>query len=91
MIPYFNLVKYGLGGRQGSGNQMFSWVHITDLIKAAEFAFNHQEMVGVYNLSSPNPVKNKVLMQLLRKATGKSIGLPAYKWMLWLGAKLIGT
>lgn len=30
LIPYFNLLKFGLGGRQGSGNQMYSWVHIED-------------------------------------------------------------
>ncbi len=28
LIPYFNLLKYGLGGKQGSGKQMYSWVHI---------------------------------------------------------------
>ncbi|MBW9235658.1 TIGR01777 family protein, partial [Leptospira santarosai] len=28
MEPYFNLVRFGLGGVQGDGNQMFSWIHI---------------------------------------------------------------
>ncbi|MFP3513807.1 epimerase, partial [Peribacillus sp. SIMBA_075] len=28
MEPYRKLVKYGLGGKQGSGRQMFSWIHI---------------------------------------------------------------
>jgi NAD dependent epimerase/dehydratase family enzyme len=30
-------------------------------------------------------------MQTLRKLTGHVIGLPAYKWMLAIGARLIGT
>ncbi len=28
ITPYFNLLKFGLGGRQGNGKQMYSWVHI---------------------------------------------------------------
>jgi uncharacterized protein len=29
--PIKNLVRFGLGGKQGNGNQMFSWIHIEDL------------------------------------------------------------
>jgi len=28
MKPYTNLVKYGFGGHQGNGRQMFSWILI---------------------------------------------------------------
>ena len=30
-------------------------------------------------------------MRTLRKVTGTSFGLPAYKWMLEIGAPIIGT
>jgi NAD dependent epimerase/dehydratase family enzyme len=30
-------------------------------------------------------------METFRKVTGQIIGLPAYKWMLQIGAPLIGT
>jgi uncharacterized protein len=36
MIPYFNLLKFGLGGRQGSGEQMYSWVHVEDTCRMIE-------------------------------------------------------
>lgn len=91
LIPYFNLLKFGLGGRQGSGKQMFSWVHIEDSCRMIEWIADHEELEGVYNCSSPNPVNNMELMQILRTLTGKRLGLPAYKWMLQLGAVLIGT
>ena len=46
---------------------------------------------GVYNVSSPNPVKNETFMQTLRNKTGTKIGLPAPAWLLKIGAAIIGT
>jgi len=91
MIPYFNLLKYALGGKQGSGNQMYTWVHMEDVCRVVEWLYDHHEMEGTFNLTAPNPVTNKYFMDTLRKITGHKIGLPAYKWMLKIGATLIGT
>lgn len=91
LIPYFNLLKFGLGGKQASGKQMYSWIHIDDTCRMIEWIYDHKEMEGTFNCSSPNPVTNEEFMQVLRKITGHKIGLPAYKWMLQLGAPIIGT
>ena len=91
IIPYFNLLKFGLGGKQGSGKQMYSWVHIKDTCNIIEWIHTHDEMEGVYNCSSPNPVTNEVFMKTLRNITGHKFGLPAYEWMLKIGAGIIGT
>lgn len=91
MIPYFNLLKFGLGGRQGNGQQRYSWIHIEDLARAIEWFYDHSEMEGIYNCSSPSPVTNDEFMKTLRKLTGNKIGLPAFNWMLELGAGIIGT
>lgn len=91
MKPYFNLLKFGLGGRQGNGKQMYSWVHVEDTCRMIEWIFEHKEMEGIYNCSSPGAISNDVFMTTLRKLTGHKIGLPAYKWMLKIGALLIGT
>ena len=91
LIPYFNLLKFGLGGKQGSGNQMYSWVHIEDTCRMIEWINNHSNINGTYNCCSPYPVTNKEFMKSLRKATGHKIGLPAFKWMLKTGAAIIGT
>lgn len=91
LIPYFNLLKFGLGGKQASGKQMFSWVHIEDTCCMIEWIFHHQDLEGTYNCSSPNPVPNEEFMKTFRKVTGHVLGLPAYKWMLKIGAPLIGT
>lgn len=91
MLPYFNLLKFGLGGKQGSGTQMYSWIHIEDTCRIIEWLFEHDELKGTFNCSSPNPVTNATFMNILRKVTHTSFGLPAYAWMLKLGAMLIGT
>lgn len=89
--PYSNLVKAGLGGKQGSGQQMFSWLHIEDLYQMVLFIQKNPMYHGVFNCSSPNPVKNEVLMQTFRKLIKPLFGLPAPKWMLKMGAAMIGT
>ena len=91
MIPYLNLIKFGLGGRQGSGKQMYSWVHIEDTCRIIDWLYTQKELEGVYNCCSPTPVNNETFMATLRKVTQKSFGLPAYEWMLKIGAMLIGT
>lgn len=91
LIPYFNLLKFGLGGKQGPGGQRYSWIHITDSFRIIEWIDSHNEMQGTYNCSSPNPVTNKEFMLALRRLTGNRMGLPVSSRMLKIGAWLIGT
>lgn len=91
LIPFFNLLKFGLGGKQASGKQIFSWVHIEDTCRMIEWIYDNRQIEGTYNCSSPNPVTNEDFMRTLRKATGTVVGLPAFKWMLRVGALIIGT
>ncbi|GIQ69519.1 TIGR01777 family protein [Xylanibacillus composti] len=89
--PYRQLVKFGLGGVQGKGTQMFSWIHVKDLYRIVRFAMEHTELEGPLNCSSPNPVPNHELMRQLRRALGRGFGLPAPRWLLECGAALIRT
>lgn len=91
LVPYLNLVKTGLGGRQGNGRQMYSWIHAEDLCRITEWLYQQPSVTGTLNAAAPNPVTNTVFMHTLRKATRRRWGLPAFKWMLEIGAALIGT
>jgi uncharacterized protein (TIGR01777 family) len=91
MKPLLNLVRFGLGGKQGNGRQMFSWIHIEDLFNIILFIQLHKELKGVYNCSAPNPVDNKTLMQTLRQVMKAKIGLPSPAWLLEIGAVIINT
>lgn len=91
MTPYVNLVKFGLGGVQGTGKQRFSWIHVEDLYRMILFLQEKEELSGVINGASPYPVTNKELMEQLRLALNRRIGLPSPKWLLEIGAGLIRT
>ncbi|MBP3952668.1 TIGR01777 family oxidoreductase [Bacillus suaedae] len=91
MTPFKNLVRFGLGGHQGTGEQMFSWIHVEDLFEITRFLERNEQLSGVFNCSAPNPVKNRELMKQLRRVMNRNVGLPAAKWMLEIGAWLIRT
>ncbi|KQC00168.1 TIGR01777 family oxidoreductase [Pedobacter sp. Hv1] len=91
MKPFTNLVCFGLGGKQGSGDQMFSWIHIEDLLGIILFLQLHEDLNGVFNCAAPNPIDNKTLMKCLRQTLGVKIGLPAPVWLLKIGAIMIRT
>jgi hypothetical protein len=85
------LVRFGLGGTSGSGQQYVSWVHDTDFVSAIEFLVAHSELKGVVNISSPEPLPNREFMRALRRAWGTWAGLPASRWMLEIGAVFLWT
>ncbi len=91
MIPLTNLVKLGLGGKQGPGSQKFSWIHIEDLYNMILFLKNREDLNGVFNCSSPHPITNRELMDHLRKTLKVKFGLPSPKWLLEIGAVFIRT
>jgi uncharacterized protein (TIGR01777 family) len=83
------LVRFGMGGRVGCGTQGISWIHETDLNRLFECALWDASMQGVYLATAPNPVSQSVFMRELRRAMGMPIGLPAFAWMVRLGAPLL--
>ena len=86
-----NLVKLGMGGKQGDGEQYVSWVHEHDVARSTEWFYDHPELEGVFNCTAPYAEKNAELMQIIRKNYGMPIGLPAPQWLLEMGAIVIGT
>lgn len=61
----------------GSGEQMVSWIEISDLTNLILFAIEHDHVSGTYNAVSPQPVTHKQLMKTIaRKKGGIKIPLP---------------
>ena len=83
------LVRLGLGGRVGAGTQGMSWIHETDMNRLFERGLTDPTMQGAYIVSSPNPVSQRDFMRELRRSMRMPIGLPAFAWMVRLGAPLL--
>jgi len=67
--------KYGLGAAFGSGKQMQSWIHLSDLAGIYYYILN-EELEGVYNAVAPFPVTNEELIKQIAKAMDKPLFLP---------------
>jgi uncharacterized protein (TIGR01777 family) len=86
-----NLVKCGLGGRQGDGQQYMSWIHEQDVARSTEWILDHDHLDGVVNCTAPVAIKNELFMKTLRQAWGIPFGLPSPQWLLEIGMLLIGS
>lgn len=85
------LVRFGLGGAQGRGSQFVSWLHEQDFARLVDWVLQNSAATGIYNAAAPGPVTNDYLMRTLRHQMRMPFGLPAPRWLLELGAQLIGT
>jgi uncharacterized protein (TIGR01777 family) len=83
------LSKIGLGGRQGSGKQIMSWIHLKDFVRIILFCMQ-KNLDGVINMASPNPVSNAVMMKVFREVNRVPIGIPTPTFLLKIGAKVMG-
>lgn len=85
------LVKKFLGGRNGDGRQYVSWIHEADFVAAIDRLIADESLAGPVNIASPKPLPNSEFMKELRLANGVKFGLPASRWMLEIGARLMKT
>ncbi len=85
------LVQFGLGGRNGDGQQYVSWIHYMDLVRAIYWLIEHKELENEVILAAPNPETNSEFMRDLRTAWGRRLGLGSTRWMLEIAAVVLGT
>jgi len=86
-----HLVRAGLGGKQGNGRQMVSWMHESDYARALEFLIDRDEIDGPVNLCAPQPLPNRDFMAALREAWDVPNGLPAPAALLAIGMFFLRT
>lgn len=88
---FLNLVRVGLGDKQGNGRQFVSWIHENDFARAVEFIIHHEVLDGPVNVTAPNPLPNREFMEALRDAWGMPNGLPIPAFAIEIGAFLLRT
>jgi uncharacterized protein len=87
----FGLVRHGLGGAMGDGNQRVSWIHMEDWLAALDFIADQPFFDGVINLTAPEFPTNREWMRALREQRAMPIYFPAPRWVLEMGARLMHT
>ena len=75
LVEMLKTIKLGLGSSFGSGKQIQSWIHIHDIASLYYFAIEN-ELEGVYNAVSPNPVTNEKLTFAIAKVLKKPLFMP---------------
>jgi uncharacterized protein (TIGR01777 family) len=84
LLPFFKLF---VGGPYGSGRQWWSWIHIRDEVRAIRFLMESESSEGPYNLTAPEPVRNREFARTLGKVLGRPslIPVPAPAMRLLVG------
>ena len=80
MMPF----RLGAGGPVGSGRQWMSWVDRDDLVEAIVWALDRETVRGVYNITAPEPVRNRDFARELGRVMHRPAFVPAPAFALRL-------
>ena len=90
VFPLLNrLSKLGVGGKQGNGNQMFSWIYVEDYFRIIQFIIATETVTGIVNATTPNPVSNKYLMAEFKKTNKAIFAIPSPKFLLQIASYML--
>lgn len=83
------LFKLGLGGRLGPGTQWWSWISLSDEVRAIRFLLE-ADLAGPVNLTGPTPVTNADFTTALGEVLGRptKVPVPRFGPKLVLGGEL---
>ena len=74
--------KLGAGGPMGGGKQWMSWISLEDEIYATHHLIMNSTSSGAYNLTSPNPVRQRWFARVLGKVLRRPAFAPLPKFVV---------
>ena len=80
LLPF----RLGAGGPVGSGEQWMSWVDREDVLRMIEWVLDHPDASGVYNVTAPNPVRNRDFARALGRVLHRPSFMPTPAFALRL-------
>lgn len=81
-VPLQLSTKFGFGGKIASGQQWYSWIHLTDCVAALVFISNQTDLHGVVHLSAPHPVRQTDFAKQLAKQLHRPAFIPLPRFFL---------
>ncbi|MDQ3106649.1 MAG: TIGR01777 family oxidoreductase [Actinomycetota bacterium] len=79
MLP---LLKLGLGGKLGPGDQWWSWISLEDEVRLILHALTTSTLSGPLNATAPQPATNAEIVKTAAKVLGRPSVLPVPKFAL---------
>ena len=74
--------KRGWGGVIGEGHNWLPWIHIDDEVGIIQFLLEHDDLVGPFNLSAPEPVQYRDYARFLGEIAGKPVKQKTSEWYI---------
>jgi uncharacterized protein (TIGR01777 family) len=86
LLPF----RLGAGGPMGSGKQWMPWVDRDDILRIIEWSIDHDAARGAYNVTAPDPARNRDFARTLGRVLHRPalIPAPAFALRLILGAEM---
>ena len=78
------LIKAGIGGPLGSGQQWWAWISLEDEARAIIHLINDEQASGPYNLTAPEPATCEQIVKSLGKALRRPTFLRVPAWAMRL-------
>jgi uncharacterized protein (TIGR01777 family) len=88
LAEFVKPLRFGLGAYFADGQAWYSWIHLDDVCRFFIYAIENQKVEDVFNLVSPNPVRNKDLVKAIAKTMRQPAifaPAPAFALQLMLG------
>jgi uncharacterized protein (TIGR01777 family) len=83
LLPF----RFFVGGPMGPGTRWMSWIHIHDVVQAIDFLISCQDCQGIFNLTAPQPVRNRDFARTLGKILHRPsfLAVPSFVLKILLG------
>lgn len=85
------IIELGLAGPIAGGCAWVSWIGLEDTMRIILRAVDDPAMRGMYHATAPEPVRNARFMAALRGVHNRRFGMPLPRFIMWLGAWMVGT
>jgi uncharacterized protein (TIGR01777 family) len=81
-------IRLFVGGPLGTGKQWYSWIDAIDAVRSILFLVENPSFQGVYNITAPNPIKQKDLVKKIAHYLGRPsiVPVPDFALRILLGA-----
>ena len=71
-------LRFGVAAILGSGKQMLSWIHLSDLCRLYCYMLEHSHLEGVFNAVGPKAESNRTLVLEFAKRLRGNFYIPVY-------------